>query len=136
MSTEVVKKKPAATEAAIGKSIDKIFALRKKKSELEAAVKDVEGQIADLEGGVLEQMEAAGTKKVATKLGSATINESVVANVTDWDAFWVYIHKNKFGHLLQRRVSDPAYRELLEQGKKVPGVQPFNKKKLGFRAAS
>lgn len=60
---------------------------------------------------------------------------STVAQVTDWDAFYAYIYKNKFGHLLQRRVSDPAWRELMEQGKKVPGTTPFTKKRLNFRAA-
>jgi hypothetical protein len=37
-------------------------------------------------------------------------------------------------HLLQKRVSEPAYRELLEKGKKVPGVQPFTARKLNLRS--
>ena len=50
MSNEAVK--TPAGQAAIGKTIDKIFSLRKKKAELEAAVKDVEGQIALLDAEV------------------------------------------------------------------------------------
>ena len=49
-----------------------------------------------------------------------------------FDAYWQkqHISRTKAWHLLQRRVSDPAYRELLELGKKVPGVEPFNKRTL------
>ena len=133
MSNEAVKTR--ARQAAIGKTIDKIFSLRKKKAELEAAVKDVEGQIALLDAEVLEALEASGVEKTATKHGTVSISTSTVAQVTDWDAFLAYIYRNKYGHLLQRRVSDPAWRELVEQGKKVPGTTGFTKKRLSYRAA-
>lgn len=133
MSNEAVK--TPASQAAIGKTIDKIFSLRKKKAELEAAVKDVEGQIALLDAEVLEALEASGVEKTATKHGTVSISTSTVAQVTDWDAFLAYIYRNKYGHLLQRRVSDPAWRELVEQGKKVPGTTGFTKKRLNYRAA-
>ena len=132
MSSETVKK--PLTQAAIGKTIDKVFALRKKKAELESAVKDVEGQIADLDAEILESLEASGLEKTATKAGSVSISSATVAQVTDWDTFLAYIYKNKYGHLLQRRVSDPAWRELVEQGKKVPGTTGFTKKRLAYRA--
>jgi hypothetical protein len=35
--------------------------------------------------------------------------------------------------LYYRRVSDPAYRELLETKGVVPGIQPFTKTKLNLR---
>ena len=133
MSNEAVK--TPASQAAIGKTIDKIFSLRKKKAELEAAVKDVEGQIALLDAEVLEALEASGVEKTATKHGTVSISTSTVAQVTDWDAFLAYIYRHKYGHLLQRRVSDPAWRELIEQGKKVPGTTGFTKKRLNYRAA-
>lgn len=133
MSNEAVK--TPAGQAAIGKTIDKIFSLRKKKAELEAAVKDVEGQIALLDAEVLESLEASGVEKTATKHGTVSISTSTVAQVTDWDAFLAYIYRHKYGHLLQRRVSDPAWRELIEQGKKVPGTTGFTKKRLNYRAA-
>ena len=133
MSNEAVKK--PLTQAALGKTIDKVFALRKKKAELESAVKDVEGQIANLDAEILESLEASGLEKTATKAGSVSISMSTVAQVTDWDEFLDYIYKKKYGHLLQRRVSDPAWRELIEQGKKVPGTTGFTKKRLNYRAA-
>lgn len=119
-----------------GTTVDKLVALRNKKRDLEASVKSLEGQIEELQSQLLEEMEAAGVDKFSGKLGTVSISTNVVANVEDWDALYPYIAKNKLWHLLQRRVSDPAYRELLDAGKKVPGVQPFSKKRLNLRAAS
>ena len=133
MSDEAVKK--PLTQSAIGKSIDKVFLLRKKKAELEAAMKDVEGQIADLDAEIMEAMHQSGLEKTATKMGTVSVSTSTVAQVEDWDAFLAYIYKNKYGHLLQRRVGDPAWRELIEQGKKVPGTTGFIKKRLNYRTA-
>lgn len=129
------KPTPAKPVAANGATVDQLIKLREKKRDLEASVKSLEGQIEDMQSQLLEQMEASGTDKLSGKLGTASISTSVVANVEDWDALYPYIAKNKLWHLLQRRVSDPAYRELLDAGKKVPGVQPFNKKRLNLRAA-
>ena len=131
MSTKAVK----PTEAGIGKQIDRIFDLRKKKAELEAAIKDLDGQLETASSELMEAMQSAGIERSSTGRGTASISTSVVAQVEDWDKFLAYIYKNKYGHLLQRRVSDPAWRELIENGKKVPGTTPFNKKRVNFRAA-
>jgi hypothetical protein len=138
MSIETAKKPApkAAPKATLGVMVDQVFKLRTKKAELEAAVKDVSGQIANLESELLERMKAEGVEKTSGKGGTVSVGTSVVADVTDWDAFLSFIYKNKFGHLLQRRVSDPAWRELIEQKGKVPGTQPFTKVKLNFRSAS
>ena len=136
MPTATVRPKAkTATKATPGAMIDSMWELREKKRALEASVKDVEGQIADLEAKLMEDMQANGIDKMTGKHASVSITSTVVANVEDWDAFWAYIHKMKYGHLLQRRVSDPAYRELLDLGKKIPGTQPFTKKRLNFRTA-
>jgi hypothetical protein len=137
MSIEAAKKPaPKATPKTLGVMVDEVFKLRTKKTALEASVKDVSGQIADLESELLERMKAEGVEKTSGKGGTVSVGTSVVADVTDWDAFLSFIYKNKFGHLLQRRVSDPAWRELIEQKGKVPGTQPFTKTKLNFRASA
>ena len=130
-------KAPAKT---LGALVDEVFKLRAKKAQLEAAAKEVAGQIGDLESEILDRMKAEGLDKTTGKGGTVSVGSSVVADVTDWDAFLSFIYKNKFGHLLQRRVSDPAWRELHEQlaakKKTIPGTVPFTKTKLNFRSAS
>lgn len=127
--------KPTRAKRAVplGGLVDKMFQLREKKREIEAAAKDLSGQIETLESEIMEAMKAQGVDKMSGSLASVSISSTTVARVTDWDAFWAYIHKMKYGHLLQRRVSDPAYRELLESGKKVPGTEPFTNLRLNLR---
>lgn len=120
----------------IGSDIDALFDLREKKRKLEAAIKDLDGQAEAIESRLLETMNSMATDKGAGSRATASVSSTTVANVEDWDLFHEYIRKNKFFHLLQRRVSDPAYRELLEAGKKVPGVQPFTRRRLNIRARS
>lgn len=123
-----------ARPATMGSLIDRIWASREEKRRLEEQAKEVSAQIAALEEELVERMNAEGTDKAQGTKASVSITSSVVADVQDWDKFWAYVSKNKFWHLVQRRVSDPAYRELLEQGKKVSGVQPFTKRKLNVRS--
>ncbi|HQJ52284.1 MAG TPA: hypothetical protein PKW05_10965 [Anaerolineae bacterium] len=118
----------------LGSTIDEMWALREKKRVAEEAVKKIEVDIAIQEEILLARMDKEDTNKAEGKKASASITNAVVANVQDWGAFHEYIRKNKFFHLLQRRVSDPAYRELLDLGKKVPGVEPFTKRKLNLRS--
>ena len=131
MATATKTRTPKAP--TLGDKIDEMYALREKKRELETSIKDLEGRIATIESELMESMAAQGVDKMTGARASVSISTTTVAAVEDWDSFLAYIYKNKFGHLLQRRVSDPAYRELIEAGKKVPGVQPFSKQRLNLR---
>lgn len=118
---------------SLGSLIDEIWAVREKKRELQEKLAVIEAEISGKEEALLDRLEAEGVKASTGKKASVSISTSVVANVTDWDAFYAFIYKNKLGHLLQRRVSDPAFRELLESKGKVPGAEPFSKTRLNIR---
>lgn len=124
----------------LGTLIDQLALIRDKRRELAEKDKLLAAQYAEVEAEILAIMEEQGTDKVAGKKATASISKVVVANVTDWDALYAFIYKNKMGHLLQRRVSDPAFRELLEiKGQKTMekvGVVPFTKTNLNLRLAS
>lgn len=119
---------------AVGATIDHLWACREEKRKLEAQTKEVEEKIKEIEESLMERLGKEGLEKATGTKASVSITSTVTADVQDWDAFYPYIAKNKFWHLLQRRVSDPSYRELLEQGKKVPGVVPFTKRRINLRS--
>lgn len=120
-------KKKAPT---IGQRIDTLFSLREQKRALEAQVKVIEEKQAAEEAELMAQMEAEGVTKSTGTQASVGITESIVANIVDWDALCAYVKKKNYFHLFQRRVSDPAARELFQSDGKVPGLEPFTKKKL------
>jgi hypothetical protein len=137
MSASTVTKTPKKAAASTpGADIDALFELREKKRKLEASIKDLEGQASLIEERLMESMDKDGIDKMTGRKASVSISTTTVANVEDWDAFLAFVYKNKAGHLLQRRVSDPAWREMVEIKKAVPGTQPFTKKRLNLRAVS
>lgn len=131
---------PAATKTrtaagpSIGSLIDQLWELRDTKRALEAKVKEIEERFNEVDEQLMAQLEAAGLDKATGKHASVSYSTSVVGTIEDFDALWAYARKNNYSHLFQRRLSDVAYRELLEAGKKVPGVQPFTKKRINLRA--
>lgn len=120
--------------SSIGSQIDGMFKLREQKRALEAKVSEVEQKIAAAEAVLMELMDKDGTTKVTGKLATVSISESTVPQVTDWDELYKYLLKKKALYLLERRPSVTGFRELFTAGVKVPGVTPFNKRKLNLRA--
>jgi hypothetical protein len=136
MATATKTAMPKVRELAVGATIDQLWGYREQKRALETQIKEVEEKAKEIEEKLMERLGKEGLEKATGTKASVSITSSVTADVQDWDAFYPYIAKNKFWHLLQRRVSDPSYRELLEQGKKVPGVVPFTKKRINLRSTT
>ena len=120
----------------LGSVIDNLWALRETKRAKEAEVKEIELQIADAETSVYEQMDAQGVDKSTGKKASISITSVVTSSIEDWDLFTAFVKKTGYFHLLQRRVSEVAARELFESKGKVPGLTPFTKRKLNLRTVS
>jgi hypothetical protein len=118
----------------IGGMVDELHELRERKRALEAQVSEIETKYSEIEQQLLAKLEAENSDKGSGKKASVSVTSTIVATVTDWDALYAYIQKHKYWHLLQRRPSDPAFRELWEQGKKVPGAESFSRKKLNLRS--
>lgn len=120
--------------ATLGQRIDALHALRVKKAAAEKIVKNIEDEIKATELDLIEHMDKEATGKAAGKRASVTIQESVVPSVEDWDAFYKYISKMKYFHLLERRPSVTGCRELFDTKGKIPGVVPFTKRRLHVSA--
>lgn len=62
---------------------------------------------------------------------SVSIVKSVVPQLEDWDSFFKYAKKKGNEDLLPRNVSTDAWRERVNAGKEVPGVNTFTR--IGLR---
>jgi hypothetical protein len=125
----------AATKAKpLGTLVDELWAEREQKRKVEETLKNIEERIAAATLELMERMESDGLSQVRGTAASISIGASVSGNVTDWDAFGQFIIENQYLHLLQRRISDPAFRELQEAGRTVPGVEAFVRKRLNIRS--
>jgi len=120
--------------STIGVKIDQLHALREQKRALEEQIKQLSGQMDELENQLIDQMDKEGVTKSTGNAATVSISTSVKPSVDDWDAFYAYIHRYKYYHLLERRPSVTGCRELLETKGKIPGVIPFTQRKLNIRS--
>lgn len=138
--TAAVTAMPARLSGTVGANIDAMWALREQKRALEADVKVITEKLEAYEEGLMDKLETEGMVKATGAFATVSISESIIATVEGgdegWKLFHAFIKKTGYFHLLHKRISDEAYRELLRAGKKIPGLQPFTKKRLNLRALS
>lgn len=118
----------------VGAKIDALHALREEKRQLEELLKAKAQEIDLAENDLIEQMDQQNITKSTGSKATVSISTSVKPSVEDWDAFYAYIHKNKYYHLLERRPSVTGCRELFDTKGKIPGVVPFTQRKLNIRS--
>lgn len=127
-----------ATKAkpTVGSLIDQLSEIRDKRRDIAAQDKALSKDYEGLEAQLIALMDAEGLSKSTGKLATASISESMQFSTSgegaDWDTFMAYVAKKKFFHLVQRRVSAPAIRELWEKAP-VPGLATFTKREVGLR---
>ena len=113
---------------------DKLFMLREQKRVHEEAIKQISDQMSLVETQLLEAMDKDEITKATGKKATVSISETIRPNVQDWDAFWAYIHRHKFYHLLERRPSVSGCQELFEKKGNIPGVVPFTQRRINMRS--
>lgn len=114
----------------------RMFAIRDRKRELEEETKALNEEWEAIEASLMAQMNEQGSTRVATGQGTAILSETIVPQVEDWESFIHWARDNDALHMIQRRVSSPAYREMVESGQEVPGLTPFMKRSINLRAAT
>jgi hypothetical protein len=118
---------------SIGSLIDEMSVVRDRRRELAAEDKELEGQYKALEQELIAGFKAQGMAKGTGNSASASVSETVVANKLDWMEFMTWVGKTKNYHMVQQRVSDPAYREIRAKGKIIPGLEDFTKVSINLR---
>lgn len=120
----------------VGAMMDRMFQIRNEKRELEEQVKALNEEWEGIEARLLMLMDEQGSTRVANHQGTAILSETLVPQVEDWESFIHWARDNDALHMIQRRVSSPAYREIIESGSSVPGLSPYTKRTVNLRAAS
>jgi hypothetical protein len=130
-----MKPKDTNPPSSLGALIDYDCELRERIRVLTKQADDLKTERDQIELQILEMMDAQGVTQTRGAKATASVSESVVAHVKDWDRFWGYIGRTKQFHLLERRPANAAFRELLTQrnGKEIPGAEPFTKRSINLR---
>lgn len=102
-----------------------LFRAKAEKAEHNAQIKLLNEDIRDYEHRIWQLMDAEEPSllKFATAKGTVYLSPQVSPKVVDWDKFYGYIIKTEALHMLERRPSRGAFRELHAAHKAVPGVE-------------
>jgi hypothetical protein len=109
--------------ATLNELSTQLFALKDEKAQLNGRITEINGLIRDLEHSIWKLMDEGELLKFTTNEGTIYLSPQIVPKVVDWDAFFGYIYRNQAFHMLERRPSRAAFRELYEAHKPVPGVE-------------
>lgn len=100
-----------------------LFNAKAEKARLNEQLKALNEEIRDYEHRIWALMDKDDLLKFATPQGTIYISPQVAPKVVDWDAFYRYIEEHQAFHMLERRPSRAAFRDLYEAHKTVPGVE-------------
>ena len=111
----------------VAQMVQEYVSLREEKAEKAKEMKELEAQMEELQSEFIEYFDREECTKATFKGYTVYRSETVVPTVKDWNKFMDYVFKSKAYHLVQRRPSSPAFRELLQMKGVVPGLEPFHK---------
>lgn len=122
--------------APVGQLIDAYYDLREQKRVHEAEIKILNDHMSSIEAAIVEKLDAEQVDQSRGHKATASISESIVPTVSDYDAFSKFVLRHKALHLLEKRVSAKSYREMLEERGEVPGLEPYTKRRLNVQKRS
>ncbi len=121
----------------LGERIDLLYRLQQdreaKQHTMEVMIAELKKDEQKVEDSIINEFTAEQISKVGGTIAAATVSLHVYPQVKDWPAFYAYIKKTDSFDLLERRPTRVAYRERVENGEKIPGVESFTKKVLSLR---
>ena len=91
------------------------------KSKAETKIKE------ELEARLIAAMDAAGTTMVKNELGTFSRQSSIMPVAKDWEAIHQYVKENDAFHLLYKQILSATYREMIEAGEEIPGIDQYEK---------
>jgi len=117
----------------LGKAIDKLHALREKKRLLEDEIKTIRQTMEEEEINIFAMLEEQEIPGARGHTATVSITNSVVPIIENDEIFFDHVLTTGDIHLLERRPSVRAYREMIEAGEEIPGLRPFTRRTLSLR---
>ena len=109
----------------LGACADALYEVRQARLDLQKKVDALSEQETALREHIIQTLPKSQASGVAGKLARVTVVTKDVPQVKDWDKLYAHVKKTGQFELLQRRLSDSAFKERQEAGKTVPGVELF-----------
>jgi len=112
---------------------DEILAIKNDIQMHEQEITELKKQKEELERELIAEAEKQQLKSGAGTSSSFSIKEETVPQASDWDEVWKFIKENDYFHMVQKRLSSTACRELWELGTTIPGVNKYTSHKVNVK---
>lgn len=123
------QKQPLTTGEIVAQMVEN----REERRRISARDKELIDENKSFELELLLRLDEQDMEKVSTPAGTATISETILPQVIDWDAFYQYMIDNDALYLLQKRPAAAAFREMNDSGQTIAGVEPYTQRTIGLR---
>ena len=110
----------------LGACVDMAYTLRAERLEIEKQAEEVKAKETALKDHIIATFSKADIDGAKGKVASASVTRSVKASVKDWPTVQKWIEDHDAWDLMERRLNNKAYRDRLEAGESIPGVEPFD----------
>lgn len=124
------KSKEIRVPKTLGGCADRLLSLRGEKAVLARKIDALEDERKAIEAHLIDTLPMSDAEGVTGRQAKVVIQTKSVGAVKDWTKLYAYISRHKAFELLQKRLSDRAVKDRWDDGKSIPGVEPFNIKKV------
>ena len=114
--------------------LSEVTKVRTEIKSVQAEEKLLKTQQRELESQISIRMQEQGLDKISNDVCTISLKNEIVPTVEDWDQLHEHITDTGQFELLQKRVSETAYRELIAAGMDVPGVKSTELTRINFRS--
>lgn len=119
-----------ALPKTVGGCLQRLAELQETLEELDARRKPVSDEEERVRAYMFETFKKDELRGAKGSGLQVSLKETVVPTLVDFKKFLAYARKPGNEDLLQKSVNSPAWRERMEAGKKVPGVDSFKRVSL------
>jgi hypothetical protein len=128
--------KKATFPKALGECIDLAYTIRaariEKQREFDAEIAVMKKEEQLLEDHILDKFDKSELNGAKGNVASASLIILAVPQAKDWNKIYAFIKENNAFDLLEKRLARLAFRDRLEAGVVVPGVEVFQKQDLSL----
>jgi hypothetical protein len=111
---------------SVGLRADLYSEVRSLRLAMDKEVEKVKAREAEIRESIISDLSKSDDTGAAGLKYRAQIVTKTVPKLSDWSAFTGYILAHDRFDLIQKRVSDKAVMDMLEQGEVVPGIEKMN----------
>lgn len=112
-----------AMPSSMGLCADEFARVRAIRLEMDKIVEGVKARETELKEYIIANLSKSDDTGAAGKLYRAQIVTKDIPKAADWPQFHAYVAKTGQFDMLQKRLSDKAVMDRLEQGERLPGIE-------------